>query len=167
MGYKVSRPAEPKAGVGPGGIALAVLLLVALAWGLKQWQFPTYDPCQACEQTGLLACGAPGCVHGKVRCPRTCLKRDDPGWQAMAVEGHNPNELWMRFDNDPEAEEDWIAWTQGHIGQLIEKENGAWVNKGVCPTCQGTSLAPCPVCHAEKHCPVCAGQGRLRRWGFT
>ena len=45
----------------------------------------------------------------------------------MNVAGHSPNELWMRFDDDDRS---WQAWGQAHVGDVIEKINGRWVNQG-------------------------------------
>ena len=69
MGWKVERP-KPKTEV-PGwlGALIIVVALVGVYWAAKQLAFPTFHPCEACEGTGILSCGAPGCVHGKVRCP--------------------------------------------------------------------------------------------------
>jgi hypothetical protein len=163
MGWKVERP-KPKTEV-PGwlGALIIVVALVGVYWAAKQLAFPTFHPCEACEGTGILSCGAPGCVHGKVRCPGSCLKKDDPGWFHMEVAGHSPDDLWMRFDNDDGS---WQAWNQNHIGDSIVKVNGQWTDEGKCQICGGTGLAPCPVCHAKKLCEVCDGTGRVRDWGF-
>jgi hypothetical protein len=168
MGFKVEKraPVPPQKTIGgssPKSVLVALFFLIFLAWSIRQLVFPTYDVCDVCAGTGVLSCGAPGCVNGKVRCPASCLKRDDPGWQHLDVPGHNPNDLWMRFDNDDGGS---TAWTQAHIGELIVKVDGHWVDQGACPVCHATGWIPCPVCHGGKVCPVCKGEGRLRRWGF-
>jgi hypothetical protein len=81
----------------------------------------------------------------------------------MKVAGHSPSALWKRFDNDDGT---WVAWTQAHIGEVIEKVDGRWVNKGKCPMCRGRGAKPCPRCHGQSACNRCAGTGQVRRWFF-
>jgi hypothetical protein len=152
---------KPKRGMGPLQMVFGLFFTLFVAWSIEQLYFPMFDDCDFCGKTGALACGAPDCVNGRVRCTAACLKKDDPGWQHMDVAGHSPNELWMRFDNDDHG---WKAWSQGHIGELIEKVDGKWVDKGACPVCQGTGRMPCPVCHSSKKCPRCDGAGVTRHW---
>jgi hypothetical protein len=142
-------------------ILLAVVLCAAVVWGVKQYVMPDYRVCPTCQGQRWLSCGAPACTHGRVPCDGSCLKRDAPGWVHMNVSGHSPDELWMRFDNDDRT---WTAWTQAHVGQAIEKVDGRWVNKGVCPKCQGTGAMPCPSCHGRLACGRCAGVGQVRGW---
>jgi hypothetical protein len=141
----------------------AAAFVLFTIWTVKQIAFPVFDICDDCKGTGALSCGAPGCVNGKVPCPASCLKKDDPNWQRLVVEGHDPDELWMRYYDDDGG---MHAWAQDHIGELIEKVDGHWVDKGTCPVCHGTGWAPCPVCHGGKACPRCDGTGKLRHWGF-
>lgn len=139
--------------------ALCGILLVALVG--QRLLDPVYEPCPTCEHTGRLSCGAEGCVHGTVPCPNTCIKADDPGWAPMAVDGHPPDELWLRFDN-PDGT--YAAWTRAHIGDLVERVDGRYVNQGRCPLCRGTSRVTCPTCNGARLCATCRGRGRLRRW---
>ena len=140
---------------------LAALLLCATLWGVKQYLMPEYEVCPACQGSRTASCGAPGCDRGRVPCDGLCLKRDAPGWTHLDVRGHSPDELWMRFYHDDGT---WVAWSQAHIGQVIEKVDGRWVNKGTCPICGGTGLKPCPSCHGRLACSKCGGAGRFRRW---
>ena len=134
-----------------------------LAWGLKQYFLPSYDPCPACKGHGRLSCGAPGCQFGRVPCDGPCLKRSAPNWQRMNVPGHAPDKLWARFDNDDGT---YAAWSEDHLGQVIEKVNGRWENKGACPICHGSGTKACPTCHDQRRCPRCGGTGQLRHWGL-
>jgi hypothetical protein len=71
-------------------------------------------------------------------CPANCLKANDPRWGHL--DGKPANELWIKFpDSDGHS---WQAWSQNHIGQLIVYEGGHAVNKGTCPTCNGTGTVP-------------------------
>lgn len=144
-------------------ILLTVVLSATVVWGVKQYVMPEYRACPACHGQRWLSCGAPACDHGRVPCDGACLKRSSPGWVHMNVRGHSPDELWMRFYNDDGS---WIAWTQAHVGQTIEKVGGRWANKGACPKCQGTGLLPCPNCHSRLACATCAGIGQVRSWLF-
>ena len=165
MGFKVERPKDdeaPKA-LTPWALLGALLFCLVVAWGVKQAAFPEFDACERCMGTGALSCGAEGCAYGQVRCTASCLKLDDPGWQHLEVEGHPASDLWMRFDNDDGG---WTAWTQNHRGELIEKVDGHWVNKGPCPVCHGSGRMTCPVCQGKKRCPICDGEGKLRRWSL-
>jgi hypothetical protein len=142
-------------------LLLALPLCAGVVWGVKQYVMPEYGPCPVCQGRGVVSCGAPGCDHVFVPCDGPCLKKSTPGWRHMNVAGHRPSELWMRFDNDDGT---WVAWSQAHIGQVIEKVDGRWVNKGKCPVCGGKGVKPCPRCHAGLACTRCAGTGRIRRW---
>lgn len=68
------------------------------------------------------------------RCPNSCLKADDPRWQR-----EKNGTLWIRFYNSPR---DYMSWSTHHIGQIIAREGGQWVNKGGCPTCNSTTRVP-------------------------
>jgi len=146
-----------------GRILLALLLGVGAAWSVKQYVMPEYDTCSVCHGRRVVSCGAPGCDQGFVPCDGPCLKRSTPGWMHMKVAGHSPSALWKRFDNDDGT---WVAWTQAHIGEVIEKVDGRWVNKGKCPMCRGRGAKPCPRCHGQSACNRCAGTGQVRRWFF-
>jgi len=65
-------------------------------------------------------------------CPGNCLKANDPRWQHLP--GKDPNELWIKFPFSG----GWNAWSQNHIGQVVEYVNGKPENKGTCPICGGT-----------------------------
>lgn len=165
MGYKIERPKEqttPKP-AGAKAVMLALAFLVLLFWGLRQVSMPSFDTCGDCGGRGRVSCGAEGCLHGSARCPASCLKADDPGWQTMEVAGHGPEELWMRFDHPAGG---WTAFSKNHVGELVELDGNRWVNRGTCPSCQGSGRVACPVCQGRQQCPRCSGDGLLRRWGF-
>lgn len=145
------------------GVLWAILVALALVFVGRQIFDPVYDPCATCEHTGRLSCGAEGCVHGSVPCPGHCLKADDPNWEVMAVDGHPPDERWMRFYN---VDGSYSAWSHAHVGDVVEMVDGRYVLQGRCPLCAGTTRVACSTCNAARMCPTCRGRGRIRRW-FT
>jgi hypothetical protein len=170
MGYKIVKPSDMPVKVPDkpwregsriiNWLSMAFVIAI-VAWIIHQAWFPTFDPCPACEGTGALSCGAPGCVHGKVTCTGPCLKKESPEWQYMAVAGHGPQEKWIRFNN-PDGT--WEAWNQSHIGEAIEFRDGRWVNTGPCKVCMGTTRMPCNNCGGTRACEVCGGSGNIRHW---
>jgi hypothetical protein len=129
----------------------AVLGIMLLALVGQRLLDPVYEPCAACEHTGRVSCGAEGCVH----------KADDPGWATAAVEGHSPDEQWLRFDN---VDGSYASWSRAHVGDAVEMVDGRYVNRGHCPVCAGTTRVACSACNAGRLCPTCRGRGRIRRW---
>jgi hypothetical protein len=69
-----------------------------------------------------------------VPCPNHCLQLGEGNWIHMHVDGHPDTDLWTKYFNDDGT---WTAWTQAHVGQVVEKVNGVYVNQGVCPVCHG------------------------------
>jgi len=67
----------------------------------------------------------------------------------------------MRFIHDDGS---WTAWSQYHVGEVIEKVNGRWVSKGKCLVCGGKATEPCPACRGRTFCQRCSGEGRVRRY---
>jgi hypothetical protein len=65
-------------------------------------------------------------------CPGNCLKANDPRWQRLPDK--DPSELWIKFPFSG----GYSAWSQHHIGQVVEYVNGRPENKGTCPICDGT-----------------------------
>src|SRR2546426_726189 len=96
-------------------------------------------PCFGCTGTGKVRCGA-GCKDGLVECPGPCLRLSRGVWEHLEVAGHSPDELWQKL---PESDGHWQAWNQGHVGEVIEMQNGKAVNVGKCKTCGGTTKAKC------------------------
>ncbi len=158
---RASRPTRSLRGATSRSVLIAILALAVLAFVGHRLLNPVYEQCAACEHTGRLSCGAEGCVHGSVSCPGHCIKADDPGWARMAVDGHPPDEEWLRFDN---VDGSYAAWTRQHVGEAIEMVNGHYVNQGRCPLCAGTTRVACSTCNAARMCPTCRGRGQLRRW---
>lgn len=151
---RLNRPLERR------DLLLAAPVVVGVVWGVKQLLAPDYDVCPICLGERATSCGAPGCNRGSVPCAGACLKPDTPGWQRMTVANHRPDELWMRFVHDDGS---WTAWSQNHIGEVVEKVDGRWVNRGRCPRCRGTAKEPCPACQGRNACPRCRGAGVVRR----
>ena len=67
----------------------------------------------------------------------------------MRVAGHLDTELWHRFDLPNGG---WDAYSQAHVGHVIQLINGHW-----------TDLGPCTVCHGQKVCPTCRGKGTVQK----
>ncbi len=127
---------------------------------------PTHQPdgpkpgekvCFACKGTGLVKCVAPGCVDGRVDCPGPCLKLDRGTWVHMEVAGHPASDVWQKFD---QSDGSWVAYNQGHVGHVIEMQNGRAVDSGPCKICNGTGKVTCSVCNGTDKvvCPICGGK---------
>jgi hypothetical protein len=98
--------------------------------------------CVACGGAGTVPCRARDCSGGKLECPGPCLKLSRGEWVHLNVAGHDPNELWQRF---PTGNGKYAAWSQGHVGEVIEVQNGQPVNIGRCKICGGTGKVECTV----------------------
>jgi hypothetical protein len=111
--------------------------------------------CPECTGQGVVVCKVKTCQNGKVICPNSCLKKENGPWVKMKVAGHGPEELWKRYNN-PDGT--WRAWTQAHIGEVIELKNGKHENSGKCSKCSGTTRVDCQKCKGEPvQCPLCKG----------
>ncbi len=77
----------------------------------------------------------------------------------MEVAGHDPNELWQKFPNQS-GRGGYQAWTQGHLGEVIQYQNGVAVNIGRCTVCGGTTKVTCKTCTGtgKQTCEVCQGK---------
>lgn len=116
--------------------------------------------CATCRGTG--ACQAKGCKEGKTPCPATCLKKDAPGWTTKKIDGYPDGMLWMVFEYRDEAgKKKWQAYSQHHVGELIEFEKGQPVNRGRCPKCEGSSRVTCATCKGDAKCKTCGGSGKI------
>lgn len=62
-------------------------------------------------------------------CPSTCIKATDGGWYIKG--GHR----WKDF---PAGSNGKYSWSDAHIGDLVVYEKGIPINKGKCPTCEGS-----------------------------
>lgn len=118
-------------------------------------------PCPACRGTAV--CQANGCKDGKMLCPATCLKKDAPGWIKKKIEGYPDDYLWMAFRWKVGEDSGTQYYSQNHLGELIEYENGKPVNRGRCPKCEGSSRVTCSTCQGAAKCGVCAGAGKFVR----
>lgn len=110
-------------------------------------------PCFLCHGTGGVKCTA--CTDGHMPCPGSCMKKSDPGWAPLP--GHDG--LWLKFNNRTGGD-GYQAWSQGHIGQVVEYQNGIAVNVGVCKICQGKTYVDCTSCKGTKlvACNMCEGK---------
>lgn len=140
------------------GIILATLFVQALAFSATENESA---PCPACRGTAV--CQANGCKDGKMLCPATCLKKELPGWTTKKIDGYPDGMLWMVFEYKTETGKGWQAYSQNHIGELIEYENGKPVNRGRCPKCEGSSRVTCSTCQGAAKCAACSGAGKFLR----
>jgi hypothetical protein len=120
---------------------------------------PGEKVCFACKGEGLISCGAPGCVGGKVDCPGPCLKLSRGVWKHLDMPGHAPSDVWQVFRNQVTGK-GGKAWSQVHVGEVIEYQNNEPVNIGKCKICGGTGKVKCEVCKGtgQVSCPICEGK---------
>ena len=114
--------------------------------------------CFQCGGAGQTGCPDPKCKKGQVICPGKCMKLSVGLWEHMNVPGHPPTELWQKFRYGANGGGS-VAWTQGHVGDVIEMKNGMPVNIGKCPVCGGKTVIKCPTGKgtATVACNLCAG----------
>jgi hypothetical protein len=123
---------------------------------------PDVVVCPACK--GEKTCAASNCDAGKVACPGKCLKASSKGWKKKKVDGHRDDELWMEYTWRSEQGTHTRAWSQGHIGEVIEiLPSGEAINRGRCEPCGGSSFVACKPCSGTDKCTLCAGVGELIR----
>ncbi len=160
-------------------IILSVIMAGAVLWfggrffaGIPDWDhglltiketpLPTHDKdgrplisCPDCQGTGQGPCQASKCLKGLVQCPQPCLKLTVGDWEKLKVKDHDPELVWqvVRKGNT------WRAWSQEHVGELIQEVNGELVNTGKCSACAGTTMVACPQClgSAKGICGICKG----------
>ena len=80
----------------------------------------------------------------------------------MNVAGHDAKELWQKFQN---RQGGYKAWSQAHLGEVVEMQNGEPVNLGPCKVCSGTAHVPCRQCQGtgKTLCLMCRGKGVVPR----
>lgn len=110
--------------------------------------------CKTCAATGLMPCTAKGCNQGKVECPGKCLRLSKGKW----VKGKE-DLLWQTFTTGS----GFSAWSERHLGEVIEWQKDHWENVGKCPTCNGTTKVDCEHCKAvgKVTCTVCNGTKKV------
>jgi hypothetical protein len=137
-------------------IYLAVLLIGIAQCLSEEALRETTKDCFACFGKGQTSCKIAGCKKGEVDCPAPCLKLSKGNWIHKDVPGHSANELWQEFRGKSLRK----AWSQGHIGQVIQMQNGEPVNIGTCKTCNGTTRVKCGTCKGtgESICSICDGK---------
>lgn len=114
-------------------------------------------PCFACAGQGVAKCDKAGCKAGQARCPAPCLKPDDGTWIPLKVDGHPPTDRWKKFVR-PDGS--YAAWSQAHAGEVVQYQNGNFVNTGPCKACGGTMRIQCANCKGtgQAKCSICDGQ---------
>jgi hypothetical protein len=120
---------------------------------------PGEKDCFACKGEGIVACRAPGCAEGKVDCPQPCLKLSRGAWIHMNVAGHDPSELWQKFP-DRDGRGGYYAFSQNHLGEIVEYQGNRAVSIGKCQVCGGTTKVMCNACKGsgKQTCPICGGK---------
>ena len=118
---------------------------------------PGMKVCFECGGTGEVKCNALGCKDGWVDCPGDCLKLSVGDWQHMHFDGHSDAELWRIFTNDDGSR---VAVGQDKVGDVMELQDGKWVDTGKCKVCGGTGKIKCTACNGTGKllCPVCEGK---------
>lgn len=113
-------------------------------------------PCTQCSGSGNVGdCKTPKCKDGMIPCPDKCLKAD-----SFTGPPDAEGKRWRTFRGKSGSN---ARWSDAHIGELVVMENGEPVNKGKCPTCDGTTFVKDPACNGtgKKPCKVCKGKGVL------
>jgi hypothetical protein len=145
--------------------ACAWLLFVAIAPAMAE-EAAAADPviCPRCTGTGSQPCKAK-CRDGRVRCPKPCLKKEDAGWRQGKDVGMDPAKLWKLFPSKKKGVQGGQYWSQSHLGELIEYQDGLPVNRGPCPTCAGKTTIACQACTGtgSMPCSLCAGAKSVTR----
>ena len=145
-------------------LALAILLLASVAATDSTNSAPgTAAPaektkvCFQCKGAGKIKCTVPSCKNGQADCPGPCLKLSKGVWIHMHVDGHPPEDVWQKFEGTGGK---WSAWSQAHVGEVIQMQNGEPVNIGKCTICGGTGHVKCSLCKGtgEIVCPICEGK---------
>ncbi len=123
--------------------------------------------CFRCDGTGFIKCPNPECHDGTIECPGPCLRLTKGEWVHMDVAGHPPTDVWQVFRYRTATESGTKAWSQAHVGEVIEMVDGMPTNKGKCSLCHGTTRVPCLTCKGTAHivCPVCHGEKVLAPQG--
>jgi hypothetical protein len=110
--------------------------------------------CETCSGTGNLGeCKTPKCKDGQIPCPDKCLKAE-----SFTGAPDADGKRWRSF----RGKSGGVAkWSDAHIGELVVMENGEPVNKGKCPTCDGTTRVVDPACGgtSKRICKICKGHG--------
>jgi hypothetical protein len=70
------------------------------------------------------------CMRGI--CPGQCLKPSDPRWQALPSAGDGK---WIKWTVGGGA---WKAFSEHHMGDVIQMVGGMPTDMGTCPICGGT-----------------------------
>jgi hypothetical protein len=112
--------------------------------------------CFQCNGAGKSKCAVPSCAGGQMDCPSPCLKLSKGVWKKMNVAGHDPNELWQTFRGKTGTR----SWTQAHVGEVVQMQNGEPENIGKCGVCQGTTKVTCTKCKGTgvTVCSICDGK---------
>lgn len=112
--------------------------------------------CFDCAGAGELVCNALGCKDGWGACPGHCVRLSEGKWEHMHVEGYSDEDVWLILTNEDATR---VAVNQVKVGNLMELQNGKWVDTGKCKVCGGTTKVKCSACRGSGRllCTVCEG----------
>ncbi len=118
--------------------------------------------CPVCSGTGSTRCKVK-CDAGKVKCPKACLKREDPGWKTGAEVGQDQGQKWKYFPYRKKGIKGGAYWSEAHVGEIIEYQDGMPVTRGLCKTCKGTTKMECGTCKGTgvRVCHLCNGKKQV------
>jgi hypothetical protein len=110
-------------------------------------------PCDKCEGKGTTGDCKKCKTTGAIECPDNCLKLSQGNWVKK-----EDGVRWRSFKNKDGG---MPTWSEHHLGEIVVNEAGVWVNKGKCPTCNGTMKIKCPGCDGKGQalCKSCKGKG--------
>lgn len=109
--------------------------------------------CFQCKGTGQTKCSGASCQSGMKDCAGPCLKLSVGTWEK--IPGEDPNKIFRKYPKPG----GWQAWSQHHLGEVIEIQNGVPVNIGACKVCGGKGKVSCGTCQGKGMitCELCGG----------
>lgn len=114
--------------------------------------------CTACKGIGEAQCKAKGCEAGKIPCTAPCLKLSEGKW-----EKGDENLLWRKFT----YKGGWKTWSERHLGEVVEMQDGVPMNTGKCKLCEGSQKIACKACEGDGliKCSACNGNKEVPKPG--
>jgi hypothetical protein len=114
--------------------------------------------CKTCAGALLIKCKAPRCENGKIPCTHTnCLSLNDGPW--VTRPGQTGRFKGFKYN----AGTTWVDESKlGHI-ITVNAANGQVQDAGLCPECNGTTLADCPACDGwgKVPCQTCSSLRKI------
>jgi len=100
--------------------------------------------CPTCHGNETVPCTTPKCDKGKIRCPKMHIRRDEGQWYKK-----DDGKMWRKFPGKGGYRE----ISEGHIGQIVEMDDGFPGDPHECPLCHGTMIIDDPKCHGTGALP--------------